>query len=420
MKHLPLILCAILATGSITLSKEFVPNAFCIVPVADLVSYPLLQNSSHTFKSYENLPCLFFSKKTEMPRLGQLLFNEKVQIIEERSSEVRVLIDQRSYISAQNILLTHGFWMDRSTIFLLEDLSMHDKNKIPQHLSYSQKIAATENTIVLIEPWTLLKETLFSKRHITYSAGTRFTHAIHHKTIKDHYPVYIFNVSKKRFEVQHIPHSSCILENPTRDDHEKRKLFIALIRYWANRPNHKSFGYVLGGSSLVEEVEPNNFALQKRGPKEELFFVRPHHKEKEQSFNTHYLTQTGIDCSNLVSRAAQIAGIPYYAGNTSTIKHVLKPLTRNDRIENGDIVVWKGHVIIISSISKNLIVEARGYEPSAYGIVQEIPLSERFKDIYTIKDLTESYFLKKKVSLLAKTGNVKETLKDGIYIYKLL
>jgi len=395
-------------------------DAFCCVPVAELVAYPLLQSTKGPFNSYEKIPCQFFSKTTGIPRLGQLIFNEQVKIVEKKGQEVRVTIPHRYYVSMNNTPLNNGFWMDGSNLYMLDELSKNNLEKIPQPLSYLARNNFSENVIVLIEPWTIFKESLFSKRHTTYSAGTRFVRTTQHKEQEGHYAVYVFNPGKRRFEVQDIPHNLCILEDQQRDNSEKRKIFVGLIRRWTYRPNNKYFAYVFGGSSLVEDVEPQNFALQKAGTHEKLFFIRPHHKEQEQSFNTHYLTQTGIDCSNLISRAAQIAGIPYYAGNTSTIKHELKPLTKDDILEVGDIVGWKGHVIIISSIKNNLIIEARGYEPSAYGIVHEIPLSERFKDINTMQELLDAYFSGKKVARLTKSGKVKEVIKEGISIYKLL
>ncbi len=410
MKKHYLIFTIIIFLRSLLFAGQFNPNAFCKVPVADLVSFPLLNNHASLFNSYENLPCLSFSKKTGIPRLGQLLLHELVEIIEKKGEECRVKISNRYYAQIGKKAVLEGFWMLSNNLQLLDPLSENERAKIPAPISYKGNSGYGQNTIVLKEPWTSTKKSVFSSRSTSYSAGTRFLKVPFYNNDPDHYIVYIFNPFKKRFEIQAIPVDFCLEENKDQSHKEKRRLFVDIINNWAHRPYNKAFPYALGGSSLVDEVYPNNFKLEKIGPTQTLFFIRPGYDHK---------IQTGIDCSQLITRAAQIAGIPYYAGNTSTITHELRPLGYNDELENGDIIVWKGHTIIISSIKDNLIIEARGYEPSDYGIVHEIHLKERFKDIKTMDDLKMVYIQKKKVPILAKTGKVKEII-DSIKIYKLI
>lgn len=418
MKQLYLIL-TMLSLPSLLCASHFSPNAFCKVPVADLVSFPLINNKNSTFTSYADIPCLGFSKKSVIPRLGQLLLHELVEIIEEKGQEVRVKISNRYYAQHGNHAVLEGFWMHKSCLQELNELTQAEQAKLPLPLDYRNRTISRENTLVLKEPWTAIKESLFSSRHTIYSAGTRFVKAFHARDASDNYLIYLFNATKKRFEIQEIPAHFCLEENDDYLPEKRRTIFVHIIRHWAHRHNHKAFAYALGGSSLVEEVHPNNFKLEKIGHQQKLFFMRPHDHYYYANSSTHHATQTGIDCSNLITRAAQIAGIAYYAGNTTTISHELHAVTKNDVLENGDIVVWKGHTIIISSVKDNLIVEARGYEPSDYGIVHEIPLEERFKDIKTMEDLKKAYLAKRKVPILAKAGNVKEII-NGINIYKLI
>ncbi|NBQ17386.1 hypothetical protein EBU24_03650, partial [bacterium] len=340
MKKLHLMI--ILFLPSFLWASHFNPNAFCKVPVADLVSFPLINNKNSTFTSYANIPCLGFSKKSVIPRLGQLLLHELVEIIEEKGQEVRVKISNRYYAQHGNHPVLEGFWMHKSCLQELDELSLHEQKKVPLPLDYRNRNAFQENTLVLKEPWTHIKESLFSSRSTTYSAGTRFVKAIHELETSDNYLIYLFNATKKRFEIQEIPTHFCLEENDDYLPEKRRTIFVHIIRHWAHRHNQKAFAYALGGSSLVEEVSPNNFKLEKIGPQQKLFFVRTHDHYYYANSSTHHATQTGIDCSNLITRAAQIAGIAYYAGNTTTISHELQAFTKNDVLENGDIVVWKG------------------------------------------------------------------------------
>lgn len=109
--------------------------------------------------------------------------------------------------------------------------------------------------------------------------------------------------------------------------------------------------------------------------------------------------KSGFDCSALILRAAQIAGLPFYFRNTTTIAAHLKPLTIQDSLEDGDIIFMRGHVMVIASIKRNTCIEARSYG-GGYGKVQEIHVQDLYKDITTLEELKDAYLTNKKVELL--------------------
>src|SRR5690606_17679975 len=114
-----------------------------------------------------------------------------------------------------------------------------------------------------------------------------------------------------------------------------------------------------------------------------------YHYDKDTS-----ATKSGFDCSGVIARATQICGIPYFCKNTATIPHCLKPLQKEQELHNGDLILIRGHVMIVFDVAKNLLIEARGYT-HGYGKLQEIPINQVFEGIQTYKDLTDAYFGRK-------------------------
>src|SRR5205814_4688733 len=106
--------------------------------------------------------------------------------------------------------------------------------------------------------------------------------------------------------------------------------------------------------------------------------------------------KNGFDCSGVILRAAQIAGIPYFCKNTTTIAQCLTPLKSEQQLREGDLILIKGHVMIVSDITKNLLIEARSYG-HGYGKLHEISIDQVFEGIETYKDLCDAYYEKKVV-----------------------
>jgi hypothetical protein len=106
-----------------------------------------------------------------------------------------------------------------------------------------------------------------------------------------------------------------------------------------------------------------------------------------------------------------LAGIPYFYKNSLTIAKHLAPLNKKETISEGDIIWLPGHVMVVSSLKDNLLVEARHYS-HGYGKVHEIPLSHQFKNINSYEQLAAHFFNKKPLQRLDKSGKVVQVLPD--------
>ena len=93
----------------------------------------------------------------------------------------------------------------------------------------------------------------------------------------------------------------------------------------------------------------------------------------------------------------------------------LSPLKAQDALQEGDLIWFPGHVIIVSNITDNMIIEARGYAAGC-GKVHEIPLANLFRDMKTYDDLLNAYFSGKRLILLNERQENQCTLTD----YKIL
>ncbi len=96
--------------------------------------------------------------------------------------------------------------------------------------------------------------------------------------------------------------------------------------------------------------------------------------------------QSGFDCSGLILRAAQLAGITYWCKNTTTIGLTFKDIPQQESLEEGDLILIKGHVMIISDIKRNLFIDAASYA-SGFGCLHEASLSDMFVEVATYDEL---------------------------------
>lgn len=64
------------------------------------------------------------------------------------------------------------------------------------------------------------------------------------------------------------------------------------------------------------------------------------------------MEQKGYDCSGLVLRAVQLAGIRYFCTNTTTARLALQDLLAHEALEVGDLILIYGRVMIVSDPEK--------------------------------------------------------------------
>lgn len=376
-------------------------KALVIVPVADLVGQPL--STSNVFFSYHNIPLAAGTPKQSSvcPRLHQLLFNEIVDVIEKQNDEVQVNISTVYHLIQMSTKPQITYWAHKKNLVPLEilDKKRVDIHKIPPPIDFNNPSLETThaNTITLIYPWVnpITKQ--------TFSSGTRFV-LTPQQPQKNYYSIYLFNPMNFSFTETAIPKQLCLHYNNLHSNGERITLFIQLLRKWAH-PDNGFIPYVWGGCSFINVCKKDMFSSHEI--KNELsYFAR----DEIQS-----IPKNGFDCSGLIARAAQICGIPYFLKNTTTLAAQLGSLQKKEKLHEGDLIWMPGHVMVVSSILNNTIIEARGYR-AGYGKIHELPLHKVFKDITTFSDLQRIYFNNKPFYLLNKENEVSST----ITTYKLL
>lgn len=376
-------------------------NGFCSVPVADLVGTPMhkAQELKLAIQEYQDQPYAHADKNNVCTRLSQILFNEQVKTLKEVGDELYIEIFHWYHNAGNPPKKQTTYWTHKNNITRFKTLTNDDISKIPGQISFSDQNFRLNNVITLKDFFH------DKKRNLVYSAGTRFIKTAQQNQ-KKYRSVFAFNPKKNRFEILNLPKTICI-EGIITDPYSKRKLFVQILKEWTNQTG--IIPYVFGGASIGEPFYHNRFKEKKIKHNHTIasFYQRP--------TKTEY--KYGADCAHTIARAAQIAQIPLFIKNTTTFKQELKPLEENDTIENGDILVWQGHTVILSDIKKGLIIEARGYN-HGYGILQEIYLSEQFQNITTIEQLKNAYLTKTPIKRLDKTGKVVQIITD-LQIMKL-
>jgi hypothetical protein len=365
-------------------------------PVADLIGEPFKHD---IIKRYATIP--LYAVGACCPRVHQALYNEIVKIVDETECEYCVEIANAYFLSERQKKPQTRYWTLKTNCTMLDD---EIKNYIPTPISYKKpRIKPEKPTIVLTQPWNDNKNT--GNR---FSVGTRFIYCPRYSD-DDIITVILYDSVKQKDTTAGIHRSACRIEAPPHT--QARAEMLALIRNWIGTScnliptKFTVVPYVWGGCSYVERYAGNFNQKYERSTGCEIS-VYP---------KTKQAVKTGFDCSGLILRAAQCVGIPYFCKNSYTASQELKPINAYNEIEVGDILWFQGHVMLIASLERNTMIEARGY-PHGYGKLQELPISEQFKGIETIQQLVEHLRAKKPLKRLDKTGTVVATIRD----YKLL
>jgi hypothetical protein len=387
-----LLLLTLLTASQLYTVSEPIP-AVCIVPVADLLSQKLSLTKQHSLEEkYALLPLSEKQPVCLCCRATQLLFNERVTIMEQSG--------EQSYIEAPFWYLKNGsfqtpssrnnrFWMLTKNLHPLSKITPEENAAIPP----TNAEEYLEKVITLILPWHC------TATNTGYSAGTQF---IVTKEEKDDYLIKIYNPKTPSIIESAVPKKICVLAKK-RTDEQKRDLFVATIKRWAQGiPD--SIPYVLGGASILTTCNTPSFTEKKIvvGKTKATAFTR-----SEYTTTPH----TGVDCAGLIRLACKVSGIPLNATNSKSIAFSLSAVAPTASAQNGDILFWRGHAAIISDIKQGLLVEARGYE-HGYGLVQEIPYSVQFQGITTTQMLMNAYTTKKPIRRLDNQNHYRETITD--------
>ncbi len=354
-------------------------------PIIDLVGYPIADNRI----SYHNLPSAGGLQQSHdiCPRTHQLLYNETVEIIKQTETEYCIKVPHLFYVTTNNGNPQSTFWTHKKNITLYSQLSKKAQSSIPE--PYTKKKNTDQKILVLLKP------SHNRRLSYTFSAGTRFICSLKNNN-KRYFSVYAICPKTLQPITLKIPRSDAIIIKEN-DRQATQALFVTLLKSWAHLPG--TIPYIWGGCSLTDMLHSDRF-------KEEFF---------NNIYNTHEHTtikeqpKSGFDCTGLILRAAQAAGLPYYYKNSTTIVRYLKPVTSLDNLQEGDLIWIPGHIMAIADLKKNTIIEARHYN-DGYGKVHEIKLNYLFKDIATFADLYDAIAQHKLLYRLTREGKVSKTI----------
>lgn len=364
-------------TFKMTISKNisFILFYFCIAihlqaGYKAIVIDPVIEMNNSFPAPPQNSPISLGDISKNCHRAYQGLYNEIFDILEEHEKFVKLHSEKIKYNNATDEKL-NSFWAYKENIIRIDELDDLLKESIP-HPVYGH-----EQTIVLTYPWE------------NFSVGTRFKRYQNYDT-STHYGILWTNFEKKIVKIDRISRKNAI-EEIQQDNDKKRKLFIEIINNLvdrvSNNNNNEVIAYVWGGNSFVSPYIDSK-SYQENGLWHRIGKNNPY---------------TGYDCSGLIMRMAQIAGLDFPWKTTSVMEKMLKKLTPGDKLENGDLIWIQGHVIIISNIEKNEIIEARGYK-SGHGHVQKTTLEQAFENITNYIDLIADYYAEKPIRFKNKKG----------------
>ena len=360
-------------------------KAVVTVPVADLTGHTV-RAAGNINTCYKTIPCAPDKGDTACLRLHQLKANDVVTMTREfYSGEVIIEVPGLFYYDGKN-KRRNDFWSLKKYFKPLRSFSKEVQGHIPPAIDSAQPKNGYDKVLTLRKPW-------FHNKNL-YSVGTRFMRNSAQDTCAE-YGIYVIDYTKKKAHTALVPKERSLVIY-----HKKfakaRRVFMSLLRDWAHQPKGL-IPYVWGGFSYREPCPDKGFKKFKGKlcGKECSYWER----------NGFTLTpRGGFDCSNMILCAAQMAGLPYYCKNSNVIARTLRPLKSGEKIEEGDIIWYSGHVMVVSDIEKNLIIEAIGYD-SGYGQVHEVHINKVFQGIYNFNGLRPCHFRRKFTYRLRKDGS---------------
>lgn len=404
------LLCFIFFISPYYLSADFVPQeAIISTPIADLIGDPYYKLSKKTVSIedyYLNQP--FSGSWKACLRAHQLLFNERVTVLEERGPEAKVQISNFYFLKANQSTPVDTYWTLKKNLTYLNDLKLKkvDLKKIPPPISYKQKnLSKSEQDSVV----TLKKPFYDPTTKEVYSVGTRFV-CSNGQSLKGafgdgFFEVYILDPATQKIRTTQISKRSCI-RNYFKNPEDQIKNFVQVLRLWSYQKDG-FIPYVLGGWSWTVLCDNDDYEI---------------HKQKEGEYAIErkkwsHTSKAGLDCMGIIGRAAQICEIPFYMKNSTTLLQGLSSIKPNENVEVGDIIWYPGHVMVVSSVKKNLVIEAVGYE-RGNGKVEEHSIEKVFQNIKTFDELKNQALEKKPTSVLCYDGKIWGTYKN-VRILKL-
>ena len=392
----------ILFISLIHLTCHSLQKAVINVPIADLLGSPIttVRPDENIDIAYNNIPLCSAQTNSSFtcPRLHQLLYNDIVELIKINNDEAFIRTTHAFYMTPSSPTPQTDYWTLKKNITLLDDITNNiPLDHIPEPIAFTNKNNMTSNNI---NTATLQEPYYCATLKTNFSVGTRFLCTPLTKK-KQNSSITVYAIDYKTMQEHHIsiPRKKCILTNQTKTNNERITDYVNLLKQWTCTKNG-CIPYVWGGTSFTHPTQGSFKEVTQTTNNSDYTFYQYNKNE-----NT---PKNGFDCSGVILRATQICGLPYFCKNTTTIAQCLKPLNKEQQLIDGDLILVKGHVMAVSDIKNNLLIEARSYS-HGYGKLHEIPINEVFEGIETYKDLCNAYFDKRIIKRKDKQGKIRDT-----------
>ena len=394
-----LLIYSLIINFTITTTQKAIIN----VPITDLIGQPIqiIRPNASPEASYNSIALCGGQTNSpySCPRLHQALYNDIVEVIKTTKDEAYIRIAQSYYLIPSSSAPQSHYWTLKKNITLLDQLTQHNVSldHLPNPIDFSDTThLALKNSAVI----TLIEPHYDKTMNLAFSVGTRFV-CVSSPHKKRNSSIEVFAIDYKTIKEHRIkiPSKKCILNNPTHSSITYIENYVNLLKKWSHT-KHGCIPYTWGGTSFAHTTQGN--------------FKEVMHKTDNGDYSSYEYDKdtqspkSGFDCSGAIIRAAQICGIPYFCKNTTTIAQCLTTLKENEPLSSGDLILIKGHVMVVSDINKNLLIEARSYG-HGYGKLHEIPINQVFEGIENYKDLTDAYFKKSVVKRKDKQGTIRDT-----------
>lgn len=311
-------------------------------------------------------------------RSHQILFNEVVEVIQEEGSHLQIVCSNLVYgYDAISGNPSNTFWIEKEHVLFLDE-------------NFQQKVIPlipSDKTLILVLPWD------------KYSAGTRFIRDVKRDTEKVYGIAYIEN-NLDNIIYAAVP-KRLAREESSLSVKQKRELFVKLSYALIADAKEKMgvIPYVLGGSGYIFPYKDGDF-FEVVGCFDRIGDRYPY---------------VGYDCSELIFRLCAMSGIEFPYKTTGVIRKKLQVITQKEDLQEGDLLWYPGHVMIVSDLKKNEVIEVRGYE-SGYGDLHILPLSQCFAGVKSFADLYKAYEEKKPLTLLNKDQKPMRQLEEFLFL----
>lgn len=376
-------------------------EAVIMVPVADCLGESLERiHKREPEVMYETLPLCTNGSSYSCPRINQLLFNQRITVLEETSNEVKIQLPHLFFQLKDNPQRLNICWTKKKYILYIDQLKRYgiDIRKIPPSCD-AEKNLVPENAIV-----TLIVPHYNKKINLHFSAGTRFVRAPSNDPSHPYQPVYALNPKTMTINTLLLPKNKLLITKG-KSQQEKQACFVKILKKWAHRPQG-FIPYVWGGNSIRRFCQLDTFS--QIADKYDTIWYKRHDS---------YFPHTGLDCAGMIILAAQLCGIPFYLKNSTAIKRNLREIKPHEPLEVGDIIWIPAHVMVVADMKKGTIIEARHYN-HGYGKVHELPLAALFQGITSFKALRIAMEQNQPLLRLDAEEKVVQTISD-VKILKL-